>query len=84
MVLVTFCQKWYDKHEQSHTWSHSYPERQRDRPREAAATSRFGSGSICQSENGANSVRFSGRWERCPATSCAWTWGWLSAMTPPG
>ena len=33
---------------QSNTWKHSYPERLRDRPREAAATSYSGSGNCCQ------------------------------------
>jgi hypothetical protein len=43
---------------QSNTWKHSYPERLRDRPREAAATSISGSGNCCQNMNGANSGRF--------------------------
>jgi hypothetical protein len=43
---------------QLNTWKHSYPERLRDRPREAAATSYSGSGNDCQNMNGANSGRF--------------------------
>ena len=43
---------------QLNTWKHSYPERLRDRPREAAATSYSGSGNCCQTMNGANSGRF--------------------------